>query len=122
MKKFIFFSLLISLLIAMVSCSESEKDQYAKNYPELLPNQEGEFLLHSIGDKITLKELKKENNIDISGVRYTPSLETMNEEYPQLKLKKAPAYVLFDINGLVYKTYDCDKLIKFLKENPEHQL
>ncbi|GAA0593792.1 hypothetical protein GCM10009001_07470 [Virgibacillus siamensis] len=120
MKKFIFFSLLILLLMAMVSCSESEKDQYAKNYPELLPDQEKEYQLLSISDEITLKELEKKD-IYI-GVRNIPSLETVNEEYPQLKLEKAPAYVLFDINGLVYKTYDYDKLIKFLKENPEHQL
>jgi hypothetical protein len=42
----------------------------------------------------------------------------LNEQYPKLDLKKEPAFIVFDENGLVLITYDYEEMIDFL-QNPE---
>ncbi|MCY9006166.1 hypothetical protein [Peribacillus frigoritolerans] len=46
------------------------------------------------------------------------SYKSLNEQYPKLDLKKEPAFIVFDDNGLVLKTYDYEEMIDFL-QNPE---
>ncbi|UYY98490.1 hypothetical protein OJ967_24410 [Peribacillus frigoritolerans] len=39
--------------------------------------------------------------------------KSLNEQYPKLELKKEPAFIVFDENGLVLKTYDYEEMIDF---------
>ncbi|MCT4480393.1 hypothetical protein N0U24_25090 [Peribacillus frigoritolerans] len=47
------------------------------------------------------------------------SYKTLNEQYPKLELKKEPAFIVFDENGLVLKTYDYEEMIDFLQNQDE---
>lgn len=102
----------------MFLVSRSNEDKFARNYPGLVPENEGEYILYSVGDEIDSERLEEEG-IDIAGISYRESLSSMNEEYADLELEESPAYILFDSDGLVYKTYDYKELIQYLKENPE---
>lgn len=112
----VLYSLLILLIVFLSSCSEL--DNLAKDHPELVPDEEGKYLLHSIGDEITREQLDEEN-IHIYGVNNRSSFNDFNENYPELELDDSPAYILFDESGLIFKTYDYDELIQYIKENPQ---
>jgi hypothetical protein len=61
---------------------------------------------------------REENGItNVKTIHGRSSLEKTNGEFKFLKLEKSPAYVLFDTNDIVYKTYSEEELIKFLKDN-----
>lgn len=115
--KRIFYGLLVLLIVFLVSCS-TKSDDFAKSFPELVPENDGEYLLHSIGDEITFEQLEGED-VHIYGINNRSSFNDFVEKYPKLELEQSPAYILFDKSGLVYKTYNYDELIQYLKENPQ---
>ncbi|WP_100012151.1 hypothetical protein [Lentibacillus sediminis] len=121
MQKIIISSLLVLMFFSLTACSKSEEDDFARYYPDLLPNAATEYRLYAVGNEITREQLQEED-IDIAEISYRSSIETVNQEYPRLELEESPAYLLFDINGLVHKTYDYEKLINYLKEHPEPEL
>ncbi len=110
------YSLFILLIILLSACSELVN--VAKNHSELLPDEEGKYLLYSIDDEITREQLEEEN-IHIQGINNRSPLSDFNEAYPILELEDSPAYILLDENGVLLKTYDYDELIQYLKENPQ---
>lgn len=115
--KGILYCLTILLIIFLVSCSTTT-DDFSKNFPELVPQNDDEYLLYSIEDEITFEQLENEN-IHIYGINNRSSFDDFNEMYPELDLEQSPAYILFDKDGLNYKTYNYDELIQYLKENPQ---
>ncbi|TFJ92038.1 hypothetical protein [Lentibacillus salicampi] len=121
MKKVTLFIFVLASIMIFASCSEDPIDDYARYYTELIPDQEGQYLLFSVEDDITSEQLE-EQNIGISNIIYESSSDLVNNEYPKLNIEKSPAYILFDTNGMVYKTYDYEKLLEYLKENPQDQV
>lgn len=116
MKRLIVLSCLL-FLIFIASCSKAEEDDFARYYPNLLPSNEEGYRLLAVGDEITVEELH-EFDISLSEITNSDSIEGLNIEYPRIELEQSPAYILFDIHGMVYKTYDYDSLISFMQENP----
>ncbi|MRH42080.1 hypothetical protein GH741_05250 [Aquibacillus halophilus] len=114
MKKFIIFSFLVILL---VSCSRSEKDNYALVHSELLPDENDHYSLEAVGKEITFEILQEKDITNVSPITNSDSYEFLNKQYPQLDIKEKPAFILFDVNGLALKTYDYNELINFLQDN-----
>lgn len=115
--KRIFYGLMLLLIALLVSCS-TKSDDFAKSFPELIPKNDDEYLLYSIEDEITFEQLESED-IHIYGINNRSSFDDFNDMYSKLDLEQSPAYILFDKNGLNYKTYNYDELIQYLKENPQ---
>ncbi|WP_181347715.1 hypothetical protein [Thalassobacillus sp. CUG 92003] len=110
------FSISLFLVIAalLASCS-SEKDDFAKMYPDLMPPEDDVYSVYTVGDSISI-EAAQEHNMDDVTLKNRSSLEGSNDQYPQLSLEKSPAYVIFDENGLVLKTYDFKEVATFFED------
>ncbi|SFC66997.1 hypothetical protein SAMN05443252_105178 [Bacillus sp. OV322] len=64
------------------------------------------------------RELLDKNKIyNVKKINGRTALEGTNEEYKFLELEKAPAFVIFDTNEVIFTTYSEEELIEFLKEN-----
>ncbi|UOQ84664.1 hypothetical protein [Gracilibacillus salinarum] len=95
----------------------SEKDEFARHYTNLMPSENSEYSIYSVGYEINPEELSNEGiNISNYSIIYQSSLESSETTYPELDLKEEPAFIIFDENGLVQKTYKFESLIKYLKE------
>ncbi|WP_342605165.1 hypothetical protein [Peribacillus sp. FSL E2-0159] len=117
MKKIIYGSLIFLILSMLVACT-NEKDDFARIHPNLLPSEGHRYSLQAVGKEISLDLLEDNNITNVGPVTNTSSYESLNEQYPKLELKKEPAFILFDENGLVLKTYDYEEMIDFL-QNPD---
>ncbi|KOR80782.1 hypothetical protein AM232_21735 [Bacillus sp. FJAT-21352] len=117
MKKIINGSLTFLLLSMLVACTD-EKDDYARIHPNLLPSEGHTYSLQAVGKEITIDLLEESNITNVGPIRNEASYKSLNEQYPKLELKKEPAFIVFDENGLVLKTYDYEEMIDFL-QNPE---
>ncbi|MFE4814673.1 hypothetical protein ACFQ9Y_26810 [Peribacillus simplex] len=117
MKKITYGSLIFLILSMLVACT-NEKDDFARIHPNLLPSGDHRYSLHAVGKEITVDLLEDNNINNVGPVTNTSSYESMNEQYPKLELKKEPAFIVFDENGLVLKTYDYEEMIDFL-QNPD---
>lgn len=115
MKKFLMFSLVVIFML-LVSCSKSEKDDYATLFPGLLPDEANHYSLQAVGKEVTFEVLKEKGIANVNHITNSSSFKVLNDKY-QLEIEQKPAFVLFDTNGLVLKTYDYNELIKFLQEN-----
>lgn len=94
-----------------------EKDDFARLYSNLIPSENSEYTIYSVGEQIKPEELTNEDlNISDFTLIYEKSLESSESKYPKLELKEEPAYVVFDENGLVVKMDDFESLIQHLKE------
>ncbi|MED4015132.1 hypothetical protein [Sutcliffiella cohnii] len=99
----------VFLLTVVVACSSDA-------YPALMPEKNGEYSLLWLRDRnggvtpfpLIFNEVNK--------VTMPSSLEETNKNYPELKLEKVPAFVIFDNRGVVFKTYDQDEAINFLED------
>lgn len=117
MKKVINGSLTFLLLSMLVACTD-EKDDYARIHPNLLPSEGHTYSLQAVGKEITFDLLEESNITNVGPITNEASYKSLNEQYPKLELKKEPAFIVFDENGLVLKTYDYEEMIDFL-QNPE---
>ncbi|CAK6478723.1 hypothetical protein ACPOM7_25525 [Peribacillus castrilensis] len=117
MKKVINGSITFLLLSMLVACTD-EKDDYARIHSNLLPSEGHTYSLQAVGKEITFDLLEENNITNVGPIRNEASYKSMNEQYPKLELQKEPAFIVFDENGLVLKTYDYKEMIDFL-QNPE---
>lgn len=110
--KKILVSVLILGCFLLFGCSE--KDEFARNYTNLMPNENNKYSIYTVGHEVKAEELMNEglNSSDYTLI-HDNSLES---SYPKLELKEKPAYVIFDRDGLVFKTYEFEALIEHLKE------
>ncbi|MBT2617730.1 MULTISPECIES: hypothetical protein [unclassified Bacillus (in: firmicutes)] len=76
------------------------------------------YSLQAVGKEITYDLLEESNITNVGPITNEASYKSLNEQYPKLELKKEPAFIVFDENGLVLKTYDYEEMIDFL-QNPE---
>ena len=117
MKKIINVSLTFLLLSMLVACTD-EKDDYARIHPNLLPSEGHTYSLQAVGKDITF-DLLEESNITNVGPNYKWSiLQVVEWAISKTWIKEEPAFIVFDENGLVLKTYDYEEMIDFL-QNPE---
>ncbi|MGD6834846.1 hypothetical protein ACQCT5_22095 [Sutcliffiella halmapala] len=117
--------MILFVLIAMfstnfVACSGSTTSEQDVGWSLLKPNIDGEendpLSLFSVGRQVTFKELSEEGiESVIKFIYHTESYKSANETYPILELEKEPAFVVFDKDGMVYKGYSYEELLKFLK-------
>ncbi len=114
MKKIINGSLTFLLLSMLVACKD-EKDVYARIHPNLLPSEGHTYSLQAVGKEITFDLLEESNITNVGPITKEASYKSLNEQYPKLELKKEPAFIVFDENGLVLKTYDHEEMIVFLQ-------
>ncbi|SFL45313.1 hypothetical protein SAMN04487943_101628 [Gracilibacillus orientalis] len=111
----ILFSFFILGCLLLFGCSE--EDEFARNYTHLMPSENSDYSIYSVGYKINPEELTNQGiNTDNYKIIYESSLEGADNTYPKLELKEEPAFVVFDKNGLVLKSYNFESLIKHLKE------
>ncbi|MYL35661.1 hypothetical protein GLW08_16535 [Pontibacillus yanchengensis] len=102
--------IILSLMILFSGCSSD-------NYPDLMPNKHGDYSVLWIKDNgggyneypLVFNKVNKVTSII--------SLEEAKDEYPKLSLIKQPAFIIFNENGIVLKTYIKEEAIEFLEEN-----
>ncbi|MCA1062763.1 hypothetical protein QTG56_16110 [Rossellomorea sp. AcN35-11] len=116
MKKIIYGSLMLLILSMLLACT-NEKDDFARVHPYLLPSEENQYSLQFVGKEITFDILQENDITNVGPITNTSSFESLNEQYPNLELKKEPAFFIFDENGLVLKTYVYEEMIEYL-QNP----
>lgn len=100
----------------LLACDKSKDFNEAEL--TLLAIDSESLALYTIGDEITYDQLSElgienVNKFVHSRVSYNDS----NEMYPNVQVEKEPAYVVLDSNGVVYKGYDFEELINYLKGN-----
>ncbi|WP_421377937.1 hypothetical protein ACOJQI_11725 [Bacillus salacetis] len=117
MKK-IFFGTLMLLILSMLLACTNEKDNFARVHPNLLPSEGHQYSLHAVGKEISIDLLQENNITNVGPITNTSTVESLNEQYPKLELKKEPAFIVFDENGLVLITYNYEEMIEYL-QNPD---
>ncbi|SET71876.1 hypothetical protein SAMN05216389_12270 [Oceanobacillus limi] len=106
------------LLFLLFACS-SEKDDFGKHYPELLPGDHSNFSILTIGEEVTRDMLYDHDINDVSPIIYYSSMEHVENSLPQLELEKSPAFVVFDENGFVAKANHFEGLVEILQEQAD---
>ncbi|WP_430786708.1 hypothetical protein VBD025_14515 [Virgibacillus flavescens] len=87
-------------------------------HPLFSDNADYYSLLVAEAENIDQREWMKENNINnVNTIHGRSSVHSVNAEYPFLDLEKAPAFVLFNRQGIVYKTYKEKDVIQYLKSH-----
>jgi len=114
MKKALFLSLITALIILCAACSSfNSKEKNSNSLPKELLSEEGEYSMVAVGEDIdhpeTISGLEK--------VRYFSTLKGANNQYPNLKIKDTPYFIVFNDTKIVLKTSKKDKAIKFIKDN-----
>ncbi len=84
----------------------------------IIPSESHRYSLLAVGNEITVDVLEDNNLTNVGPIINTSSYESLNEQYPKLSLKKEPAFIVFNKDDLVLKTYDYEELINCL-QNPE---
>ncbi|MEH6877895.1 hypothetical protein ABWK29_02385 [Priestia megaterium] len=114
MKKALFLSLITGLIILFAACSnfDSQKKNSDSLPKELLSKGE-EYSIVAVGKDIDHPEKIK----GLEKVRYFSSVKAVNSQYPDLKIKDTPYFIVFDDKKSVLKTSKQDKAIKFIEDN-----
>lgn len=93
-------------------------------YPELLPENKGEYSLFIIwGEEERIEEdgMRKWpqafNNSKITTMNISYDLEYTNTKYPKLGIEKNPVFIIFDYKGIVLKTHNIQEATQFIKDN-----
>ncbi|WP_281975728.1 hypothetical protein [Halobacillus litoralis] len=103
------------LIAFMFLCAcASSKDDVAKYYPELIPEETGHYTLVSIGDNVVWEDLEEKGARNVNPIINRDSVEGFNKSYPQIEVKSAPAYLLFNQDGLALKTTSFEEVVKLL--------
>lgn len=87
-------------------------------YP-LIAENVGEFALFVVDhtENFDYEDIQDEEGIkNVTSAQIIDSLEFANQQYQFLDLEKSPAYVVFDETEMIYKTYELDELLEFLKQ------
>lgn len=86
-------------------------------YP-LIAKNEGEYALFVVDhtEKFDYDTLDEEGIKNVTSAQIIDSLEDANHQYQFLDLEKSPAYIVFDDKEMIYKTYNIDELLEFLKQ------
>ncbi len=109
---------ILCCLLILVGCSSIIKEEPVH---DLFSNDKYKYsllIVDETGEYDITDELREKHHIrSFNTVQYHTSLEGMNNSYKFLELEKAPAFVVFDMNGVVFKTYSEDELITFLQNN-----
>lgn len=91
------------------------------NFDEIYPliaEDEDEYALFVVDNLESFEYdiLDQEGIENVTSAQTTDSLESANQQYQFLNLEKSPAYVVFDDKEMIYKTYNIDELLEFLKQ------
>jgi hypothetical protein len=87
------------------------------SYQRLLASKEGLyslFVIEQVGSQSSL-EIPAHLDQKIRRMEVTVDLEGTREQYPELEIKSAPTYLLFDHEKVVLKTEKKEELIQFLQ-------
>ncbi|WP_112180788.1 MULTISPECIES: sigma-70 family RNA polymerase sigma factor [Paraliobacillus] len=93
----------------------------AFNFDEVYPliaENEDEYALFVVDNRTSFDYdiLDQEGVKNVTSAQTIDSLESANQQYQFLNLEKSPAYVVFDDTEMIYKTYEIDELLEFLKQ------
>ncbi|MDP1443311.1 hypothetical protein [Priestia megaterium] len=114
MKKVLFLSLLTGLIILFAACSNSDsKEKNSDSFPKELLSKGKEYSIVAVGKDIDHPEEIK----GLEKVRYFSSVKGVNSQYPDLKVKDTPYFIVFNDKKSVLKTSKQDKAIKFIEDN-----
>ncbi|MDE3837812.1 hypothetical protein C0966_00115 [Bacillus methanolicus] len=89
------------------------------SYQRLLASEKGFyslFVLEPVGSQSSL-EIPPHIGLNINRMVGTDDLENTQEQYPELEIKSAPTFVLFDHEKVVLKTEKHEELIQFLQSH-----
>lgn len=119
MKKLIILYCILGLLF-LFGCSISKETEQTPSHT-LFSSDENYYSLLVVSEtgRYDLgQEWKEKNEINnVNTIHGRSSLDDTNKSYKFLELEKSPAFVLFNTNEIVFKTYNEKDLIKFLKTN-----
>jgi hypothetical protein len=112
--------ILVSILgLSLIGCNISEESEQTPFHP-LFSEDENYYSLLVVNEAAGRYDLGQEwqekNDINnVKTIHGRSSLDDTNNSYKFLELERSPAFVLFDTDDIVFKTYNEKELIKFLK-------
>lgn len=128
MKKIAFIILVTGVLIVLILSAitlfnQENRVDLNNTFPHagFLANK-GEISLLIISKDILGEEFKetlRQQGVKADNIRpilVYNSLEQVQNNYPELEVKKEPTFILFDSSSLIFSTSDEQRLIKFLKD------
>jgi hypothetical protein len=116
MKKLIILFCILGLFL--IGCNISEEFEQTPSHPLFSSDKNYYSLLvvNEAGRYDLGHEWKEKNKINnVKTIHGRSSLDDTNNSYKFLELEKSPAFVLFGTNDIVFKTYNENELVKFLK-------
>ncbi|MGE7307585.1 hypothetical protein ACQKJG_27535 [Priestia megaterium] len=114
MKKWSCLVLIICLFILCTACSNvTWKKQYATSLPRELLSDGKEYSILAVGEDID----HPEKIMGLKQVRYFSSLKGVKNQYPELKVKESPFFIVFNDKEAVLRTSKLNKALEFIEEN-----
>lgn len=107
--------LLLSMMLIITGCSTLQQEPYSR----LLSKEEGSYSLVIVGHEQSIDFQALENydiNKRVTTIINEHSLELFNRDDSALNVQKAPAFLVFDTEKEVFRSYDFEELIRFLQE------
>ncbi|GEM_PF-4484674 len=114
MKNLITIGILLFSILGLTGCNDYQRDG-------MVSEQKGMYSLYVVGDDEIDIKLEKESDIDsIFRTIIESDYNNAKNDTPYLEIdKNKPNYYLFNTKDLVFQTTSYDKLVKYLKDNPE---
>lgn len=107
--------MLLSMMLIITGCSTLQQEPYSR----LLSKEEGSYSLVIVGHEQSIDFQALENydiNKRVTTIINEHSLELFNRDDSALNVQKAPAFLVFDTEKEVFRSYDFEELIRFLQE------
>jgi len=102
------------LFILCTACSNvTWKKQYATSLPRELLSDGKEYSILAVGEDID----HPEEIMGLKQVRYFSSLKGVKNQYPELKVKESPFFIVFNDKEAVLRTSKLNKALEFIEEN-----
>lgn len=105
--------LLFSITIGIIGCGNKAQEN------KMVSEQKGKYSLYVIGDDQVSNKLDKETMNSVFRIESETNIKNAKEEAPFLKIEDSkPNYFVFDSKDLKYQTTSFEKLVEYIKNNP----
>ncbi|WP_335467437.1 hypothetical protein [Neobacillus drentensis] len=96
------------------------KSDLAFPYPNLLAQNNQTYSLLVVGANDEQSPIEKNQKVTehVKNILSLPTLEIVQQAYPELEIRKTVSYILFNQSGMVHQSTNITELTKFLQENP----
>ncbi|MGW9103392.1 hypothetical protein ACWGPZ_31610 [Priestia megaterium] len=104
---------IVCLFMLCTACSNVTKKQYATSLPRELLSDGKEYSILAVGEDID----HPEEIMGLKQVRYFSSLKGVKNQYPELKVKESPFFIVFNDKEAVLRTSKLNKALEFIEKN-----